>query len=45
MKNPLLIGALQGIDTDTAHYSAHGGVNEVEGAEGGVLKKIEDVLD
>lgn len=45
MKNTLLIGAMLGIVTATAIYSANGGVNAVKRTKRAILKKIEDVLD
>ena len=45
MKNTLLLGAMPGIVTATAIYSANGGVNAVKRTKRAILKKIEDVLD
>lgn len=45
MKSTLLIGAMLGIVTATAIYSANGGVNAVKRTKRAILKKIEDVLD
>ena len=45
MKNSLLIGAILGVVTATAIYSASGGGSAVKRTKRAVLKKIEDILD